>query len=295
LRMKRRIREDIHDLANKRAKEEEEKRVEAEKRLQDVKERLKTAKGEEKKKLEEELRQRQEELDMAKQKAEEEEKKRLDAELLLQKTKWELAGADKVSEVMAKIQNQVTHLGLGEEFLDIMDHKLDDQKQGIMKLVSSVAKKLPIPTRIDEDSGSNDSFANRAKNVFYRETTLVFSQRVQGSDETHDFEITTKGLRLWVKAAKCVGTIAADVSSGEYVKAALDAKKFLDDCRSSESDGFKSAMKEPHLLSSESDEIITLLREQGFYERHEYNEQTCEWEYDPTRRPTRDGGCCIIC
>lgn len=291
------LRENVLAAAKERAEEEEKKRVEAELRLNKAKEQLKEmAKGEskEREELQEEIRQRQKELDMAKEKAEEETERRLAAEKRLKETEWDLASAKDIRKVMNDIQEQVTHLGFGDEIDGLMknvDLKLKDQKEEIMKLVSRVAKKLPIPTRLEEDSGSG------LKNMVCQKTTLVFSQRVQGSEtRTNEWKCSSSDLRLWVKAAKCVTNIAANVSSGQYVKAAFDAKNFLEDCQSSDSDAYKNAMKNPHLLSTESDKLISLLLLEGFYNEHEYNELTCEWEHIPNLQPqTRDGGCCIVC
>ena len=79
-----------------------------------------------------------------------------------------------------------------------------------------------------------------------------------------------------MKAGKCALTgdvLGVQAKGIEAACAAYEALKPAKDERG----GFDALLRQPFLLSSEQDELISGLRGEGFFEKFAYDEQRAEW------------------
>ena len=175
-----------------------------------------------------------------------------------------LAAMDKLKELNEEIASKCVNAG---EVSAMMDSKIEEVK----RFVGEFAKKLPTPVEIEVKTkwlGAKKRIVLRFRCARDSEVTLEI--------ESAQWSTWLKfGVSL-MKAGTCALTgdvLGVQAKGIEAACAAYEALKPAKDERG----GFDALLRQPFLLSSEQDELISGLRGEGFFEKFAYDEQRAEW------------------
>ena len=154
---------------------------------------------------------------------------------------------------------------------------MEDRFAELMQFIGTVAKKLPTPAEIEV----------RKKYLGAQRQIVLRFRCARAPGVT--LEIVSSQWSKWLKfgvslmkAGKCALTGDVEGVKAQGIEAARAAYDALSDRKKrkatkDESGGFDKLLREPFLLSSEQDELISGLRRKGFFEKFAYDAANAEW------------------
>eukprot|EP01138_Halocafeteria_seosinensis_P011730 gb/GECG01011988.1/.p1 GENE.gb/GECG01011988.1/~~gb/GECG01011988.1/.p1 ORF type:complete len:1716 (+),score=288.74 gb/GECG01011988.1/:1-5148(+) len=172
-----------------------------------------------------------------------------------------------VLEVAAKEEEQRVDSRLEEtdKAITRMESELQQKKKEIKSHLALVKKKLPTPSSVE------------AKGRI-RKRLILYFQCAYGTQP--DFVLETKHWTKWLRvvgSAIAVGKAIATGDAGGTLKGLYGVYKAMRRKDIDPKVTMDTLTKEPFLTSSEQDELIEALRDQGFFDEFEYDPSIAVW------------------
>ena len=172
----------------------------------------------------------------------------------------------KINAVELAAKQQEKRLEAVETSIEDLEKELKEKDSEIKSFIAEFSKALPIPTSVE------------AKGKIRKRILLRF-ECAQGRKP--DFVMETASWTKWLRV------IASSISTGYHIavgdvgaslKGLLDVFKAMRRKDADPNLKFDTLVQQPFLTSTEQDELILGLRQQGFFEEFEYNSTTAKWE-----------------